>query len=74
MAMSNVWTNEEYRNKIVNLFQNKNAFECSSFFERHMFSDIELQTEDNINDHDVTIVDELTFEVFVEHLSCYFSN
>ena len=70
--ISNIWTNGEYRERIESLLKEKDIFEVASFFEKHRFADSNLQTEENTNDHDITVVDDITFEVFLEHLDCYF--
>ena len=74
MSKSNIWINKQYKEKVEKLLEDKNIFEVSKFFESHQFRDSEQQTEYNTQDHDITIVDEITFDVFVDHLNCYFSD
>ncbi len=74
MAISNIWTNDKYQKRIEKLLEGKNTFELAAFFEKHEFADIDEQTEENTQDHDITVVDDLSFEVFEEHLGCYFSD
>lgn len=74
MSISNIWITEEYQEKIEELFKKLNVFEVASFFEKHQFRDADKQTEENTQDHDITIVNDSGFEVFIEHLSCYFSD
>lgn len=73
MAVSNIWVTDDYREKVEELFEDLNVFEVSKFFEKHRFRDADEQTDENTNDHDITIVDDAGFDVFVEHLGCYFS-
>jgi hypothetical protein len=73
MTISNIWTTQEYKEKIEALLEDKNVFERNTFFETHQYRDIDEKTEENTNDHDISVYDEMTFDVFVEHLSCYFT-
>ena len=73
MAISNIWITKKYQKKIEKMFRDFNVFEVDQFFQKHQFQDADEQTEECTQDHDITIVDEIGFETFVEHLPCYFS-
>lgn len=73
MVKSNVWIDKNYKEQIDKIFDGFNSFEVSAFLETHEFRDSEEQTEENTNDHDISLVDEISFDVFREHLDCYFS-
>ncbi len=74
MAISNIWITEEYKEKVEEILSHKNVFELNDFIQKHQYKDANEQTEDNTQDHDVSIVDEVSFDVFIEHLDCYFTS
>ena len=65
----------EYYERLEGLFETLNMFEVAQFEETHEL--IEISTVDEIPEdmaaEDIVAIDETTWEVFVEHLPCYFS-
>jgi hypothetical protein len=70
------YVTEEYNNKLESIFDDLNIFEVSDFKESHNIIVIKnvKDINDEINPEDIFAIDDITYDVFIKHLSCYFSN
>jgi hypothetical protein len=69
------YVTEEYDEKLEKLFEAKDVFEVDAFKISHeivIVDEVSMPRECDVHAADIFAINDMTYDVFLEHVGCYF--